>query len=81
MGAWCRAVHCLHRLAEARDRRLDKEFHEAAWTERSFGNFYASRISVALHISVARMLLEGARFMDRDIGVSRPRKGAGRRGA
>lgn len=60
-GGWAEgAVDMLHRLGEIREERLDKEFHEAAWNERSFSGFYATRISVALHLEVAQMIYNRA---------------------
>ena len=50
----------LDRLGEIREGRLDREFHSASWSERSFHAFYASRISAALHLGVAEMIRVGA---------------------
>ena len=45
-GAWSDdCVEQLDRMGEIREGRLDKEFHDASWTERSFHNYYATRIS------------------------------------
>ena len=63
-GAWCQeGVSLMYRLGEIRENRLDKEFHDASWTERSFTNYYVTRCSVALHFGVAAMVLQGARCM------------------
>lgn len=62
-GAWSDdCVEQLDRMGEIREGRLDKEFHDASWTERSFHNYYATRISTALHVGMANMILAGARM-------------------
>ena len=56
-GAWTEeAVELLYRMSEIREGRLDKEFHSACHTERSFNSYYATRISVALHVNMAIMI-------------------------
>ena len=62
-GAWSdRCMDLLDRLGEIREGRLDKEFHDASWAERSFHNYYAARISIALHVGMAHMILTGSRM-------------------
>ena len=74
-GAWCpEGISLMNRLGEIRENRLDKEFHDASWTERSFTNYYTTRCSVALHFGVAAMVLQGARMMNKSTneeGVAR----------
>ena len=61
-GAWTEeAVDLLYRMSEIREGRLDKEFHSASRTERSFNSYYATRISVALHVNMAIMIRQGVR--------------------
>ena len=63
-GAWSSdCVEHLDMLGEIREGRLDKEFHDAGWTERSFHGYYATRISTALHVAMADMILAGARMV------------------
>ena len=63
-GAWSDdTADLLDRLGEIREGRLDREFHSASWSERSFHSFYAGRISTALHLGVAEMIRVGAGFV------------------
>ena len=63
-GAWSDdTADLLDRLGEIREGRLDREFHSASWSERSFHSFYAGRISTSLHLGVAEMIRVGAGFV------------------
>ena len=80
-GAWSIAASdLLDRLGEIRKGRLDKEFHDASWAERSFHNYYAARISIALHMGMAIMIRQGARIVThRATHVDDVRRVTGRR--
>ena len=80
-GAWSIAASdLLDRLGEIREGRLDKEFHDASWAERSFHNYYAARISIALHMGMAIMIRQGARIVThRATHVDDVRRVTGRR--
>jgi len=78
-GAWTQdAVELLYRMSEIREGRLDKEFHSACRTERSFSSYYATRISVALHVNMAIMIRQGVRDMTGDVTNSLSAKGGKR---
>ena len=78
-GAWTEeAVELLYRMSEIREGRLDKEFHSACRTERSFNSYYATRISVALHVNMAIMIRQGVRSMTGDVTNSPSARGGKR---
>ena len=66
-GAWTEeAVELLYRKSGIRERRLDKElFHSACRTKRSLNSYYATRISVALHVNMAIMIRQGVTSVDK----------------
>ena len=68
----------LYRISEIREGRLDKEFHSACRTGRSFSSYYDTRISVALHVNMAIMIRQGVRDMTGDVTNSPSAKGGKR---
>ena len=78
-GAWTEeAVELLYRMSEIRKGRLDREFHSACRTERSFNSYYATRISVALHVNMAVMIRQGVASMTGNVTNSPSARGGNR---